>query len=447
MDYKGHIEHEKLRKAEYNIALMRFLVVLGNSIIYLLYFTRFDEEYHWLAFSIIGIANLYSFYFFFAKPYEKFHLLTSSMYSSVLDCFLITSWLLATGGVESEFFLLWYVSIFAVAYRFSANETLLAALFYSASYVFLYLMTGSVIIGPFEMIVRVFYIFIAAGIGFLVSNELYRQIESKYQLKVSEETRFKKEEEVLQLNKTLEEKVLEQTSELSSMNARLKTTLDEMEKFSFIASHDLKVPIYNIKSLLSLIQYEKVDEENKEILNQMEDAIQHGEGIIKSLLSFVDDGFKISDNPEKINVDAALNHIQSSLAIFLENHQASIKIIGDTKSEINTNPKEFNSIFRNLISNSVKYAHPDRKAEIAIEIIDTQDYIEINFTDNGIGIDLEKHSSKLFNLGARLHTLTNIEGAGLGLYLVRKLIIKNNGTITVSSVLNKGTTFKIKFYR
>ena len=71
--------------------------------------------------------------------------------------------------------------------------------------------------------------------------------------------------------------------------------------------------------------------------------------------------------------------------------------------------------------------------------------IEITYSDNGIGIDLIKHGSKIFEMFQRFHNDSSIKGSGVGLYLVKRLVEKNQGTIDVESQLTNGTTFRIKF--
>jgi signal transduction histidine kinase len=103
------------------------------------------------------------------------------------------------------------------------------------------------------------------------------------------------------------------------------------------------------------------------------------------------------------------------------------------------------SIFLNLISNSIKYRRPEQKPVIMITSSKVKDQIEISFKDNGMGIDLEKNGRNLFGLYKRFHY--DIEGKGMGLYMVKAQVESLGGTISANSELNKGTEFIIRFSR
>ncbi|MBA3986923.1 MAG: ATP-binding protein, partial [Flavobacteriales bacterium] len=99
-----------------------------------------------------------------------------------------------------------------------------------------------------------------------------------------------------------------------------------------------------------------------------------------------------------------------------------------------------------LISNAIKYRSPERKLEITIHIKDLEDYISLSVADNGIGISIEKIND-VFSKFKRVHgTLENrIEGTGIGLYLVRKIVENVNGRIDVSSTVGSGSIFTVWF--
>ena len=101
------------------------------------------------------------------------------------------------------------------------------------------------------------------------------------------------------------------------------------------------------------------------------------------------------------------------------------------------------SVFYNLISNSIKYRKPDEKPVIRIASAQTGTHIELLFSDNGIGIDVERYRSDLFGLYKRFHN--HAEGKGMGLYMVKSQVETMGGRITMTSKVNVGTKFKIDF--
>ena len=98
------------------------------------------------------------------------------------------------------------------------------------------------------------------------------------------------------------------------------------------------------------------------------------------------------------------------------------------------------SIIYNLLSNALKYCPKSRKPEINIKTEQEDDYILLTFSDNGMGMN-EMQLSKLFSMFKRFHT--KVEGTGIGLYMVKRIIENNGGKIKVESEEGKGTTFKI----
>lgn len=100
------------------------------------------------------------------------------------------------------------------------------------------------------------------------------------------------------------------------------------------------------------------------------------------------------------------------------------------------------SIFYNLISNSIRYRQPGLPAIIEIKSR-LNNTLELIFTDNGMGIDLQKRGEQVFGLYKRFYT--NIEGKGMGLFMVKTQVESLDGKINIRSQVNKGTEFKIEF--
>lgn len=127
--------------------------------------------------------------------------------------------------------------------------------------------------------------------------------------------------------------------------------------------------------------------------------------------------------------------------------------IRDTNTIIKTNyndvasiyslPQYFESIIYNLISNSIKYRHPERTPVISVSSGFEGDYIKITISDNGLGIDMERNKNNLFNLYKRFHF--HVEGKGLGLYLVKTQMDALGGRIEVDSTVEEGTTWTLYF--
>ncbi len=113
--------------------MIRLIVVAANSVLYWLVLDK-QGTIPWLANAVIGIAALYGLYVWFAEPYRRYPILLSSYFTSLSDSALIMVWLYATGSIASPFYLLLYISMVAIAFRYPARQTLFASLVYSGSY-------------------------------------------------------------------------------------------------------------------------------------------------------------------------------------------------------------------------------------------------------------------------------------------------------------------------
>jgi signal transduction histidine kinase len=126
-------------------------------------------------------------------------------------------------------------------------------------------------------------------------------------------------------------------------------------------------------------------------------------------------------------------------------------LIKDTNAHIQTDfqvpyirfaRKNIRSIFYNLLTNALKYRSPDRRAEIFVQSQQQNSYIVLSFTDNGLGIPADQ-LGKIFLMFKRVHT--HVEGSGIGLYIVKRIIESSGGTIEVTSQPGAGTTFTLFF--
>ena len=121
---------------------------------------------------------------------------------------------------------------------------------------------------------------------------------------------------------------------------------------------------------------------------------------------------------------------------------ASIQLGGNC-TEVYTNPAYFESILQNLVSNAIKYRSPERSPIVQINLIQENDYVLLEVTDNGLGIDLQKYGSRIFGMYKTFHR--NKDAKGLGLFITKTQIEAINGKIEIASTVNMGTSFKVYF--
>lgn len=173
---------EKVFLAEKNVAYVRVGVIVLNSLVYLFMMER-QGTVPWLAHTIIVVANLYGLTVLFYQPYRRFPVMQTAGFTAITDASLITLWLAATGSVASPFYILWYVSIVAVAFRYPYRETLWIGVGYAACYLGLLGVRGELVGHPVEAVVRTSYIFFVGAVGGLISRELMAQTRAKVQMR------------------------------------------------------------------------------------------------------------------------------------------------------------------------------------------------------------------------------------------------------------------------
>src|SRR6266508_2259107 len=168
---------EKAFVAERNIAAIRLAVIAYNSLVYHGVMDHAGTT-PWLSYLLIITSAIYGAAVFFLEPYRRYPVMLSSYFTSVSDAIFITLWLYATGGFESPFYLLLYVSIVAVAFRYSYRETVI----YSLSYLAMLGLSSELAGHLTELSVRVGYVFLIAATGALFAREALQQTQAKLEL-------------------------------------------------------------------------------------------------------------------------------------------------------------------------------------------------------------------------------------------------------------------------
>lgn len=254
-----------------------------------------------------------------------------------------------------------------------------------------------------------------------VENEISHWIS--IQRDITDERKQEKEKEIL-------------IRELTQNNKDLK-------QFSYITSHNLRAPLSNLTGLLHLIDDSTIiDDELIEIINGFKISTLLLNETINDLAKVI----TIKDNTQLENEELQLNEVfkncLTQLKIQIENIKPKINIDYTDIVSIKANKSYLESIIINLFTNSLKYRSKNKPLVIDITIIKTNDIITIQFKDNGIGIDLERHKDKIFGLYQRFHDYP--DSKGLGLFLVKSQIETMGGSISIDSEVGLGTQLTLK---
>jgi len=249
----------------------------------------------------------------------------------------------------------------------------------------------------------------------------------------------KQNEELIKLNASLEDKVEQRTKELSIANA-------SKDKFFSIIAHDLKSPFNALFGLTDFLigSWDEIDETTKlELITDLQHSSKVTYNLLQNLLEWSRSqtgNIKI----EAIEFDAA-EVIAENVDILegqADNKQIKIENGVQEKTVCYADVNMISTVFRNIISNALKFTH--KKGKIEIGVAKTPSHNEFFVKDNGIGMN-EDTLSKLFKITEKVkrNGTANEEGTGLGLILCKEFIEKNKGSIRVESTVNEGTSFYI----
>lgn len=213
--------------------------------------------------------------------------------------------------------------------------------------------------------------------------------------------------------------------------------------FSHIVSHNLRSHTSNIESLINLIEISEDENERNEMLNLLKSVSETLSQTMNNLNEVVSIQTNINPVVEQLNLNKYISKTIEVLHNQIIKNEAVIENTVSDKTNIYFNPAYLESVLLNFISNSIRYRHPDKKPQIKLRSYAENNYIVLEISDNGIGIDLKKNGKKLFGL---YKTFTNnIESRGIGLFITKNQVDAMKGKIKVESSLNQGTTFKIYF--
>lgn len=262
-------------------------------------------------------------------------------------------------------------------------------------------------------------------------------------------------EKEIEERKINEEKIKLLNQQLLENNEQLRSTIEELDRFAYVASHDLQEPLRKIMLFSDKIRtrfYNKIDEEADVYFQKIVKASERMQHLVNDLLKFskhAHDKYGF----EKTDLNQVLSEVLSDIEHYI--HKKEARIYADKLPVIWAVPSQIRQLFQNLISNSLKFAKEGSVPEIYInsERIDTpllngntnlvnNTFYKIFVRDNGIGFD-PKYAEDIFVVFKRLHSYHEFEGTGIGLSICKKIVDKHNGYIKAESTPDVGSTFII----
>ncbi|MBL7920578.1 MAG: PAS domain S-box protein [Bacteroidia bacterium] len=232
--------------------------------------------------------------------------------------------------------------------------------------------------------------------------------------------------------------------ERSKITKDLTQRNKDLEQFTYIVSHNLRAPLASILGLSSLLERPDISEEvRKECLKGFVTSVKNLDNTILDLNYILQAKKEIGEKKEMVDFDDTVQKIKESINDIIVKEGAIINTNFIAAEKILAVKSYLYSIFYNLISNSIKYRKVDVSPIITIKSSYINNKTVLFFSDNGIGIDLKENGDKVFGLYKRFQT--NIEGKGMGLYMVKTQVETLGGKISIVSDLGVGTEFTIEF--
>lgn len=228
-----------------------------------------------------------------------------------------------------------------------------------------------------------------------------------------------------------------------SQNEILAKKNKQLEKFTYIASHDLKTPIRNVTSFARLIERDLEKEEYQRLSEHLEfiqsSALQMS-ALVEDILQISTVDYADSEVRGNHNLDEIVEQVRKAVLNDINSPQA--KVINKGLPSYYCSASEMYLVFQNLIQNGLKY-NQNQEPTVEIWAKNGADKLQIYVHDNGIGIESQYHD-QVFDFFKRLHSSSEYEGTGLGLALCKRIIESYEGTIWLESKLGKGSTFIVE---
>lgn len=283
-------------------------------------------------------------------------------------------------------------------------------------------------------------IFISSIVAILIGIYSYITLTKEFKLQLHIESKLKSYQRDLQQNIML-----------------LNKSNQELEQFAYVASHDLQEPLRKISTFSDRLQgkyKEQLPPDASQLIDRMVMAVSRMRVLINDLLIFSRAGRITPESINPVDMNMLLQNVLSDLEVGLQEKNAVVHAA--PLPVIEGNHTNFQQLFQNLLTNAIKFAHPDRQLEINItfQILKGKEinvikenrwedeFCRICIEDNGIGFD-QAYAERIFLIFQRLHGVSEYSGTGIGLAICKKIVDSHHGFIMAYGYPLKGATFVI----
>lgn len=241
----------------------------------------------------------------------------------------------------------------------------------------------------------------------------------------------------------LADKLLEKNYELEVLTNRLTQQNQQLQQFANVLTHNVRSPMGNIVALIDIYKNDPSAENAEFILNQLNKVSTRLMDTVSEFNDLMNIGNVDHKNVQRVSFKRIFEGVKASVANEIYNIGAEVTT-NFSQVKVIKYPKVYlESIFQNLLTNALKYSSPQRKPRVHFETFKENGQVALTCSDNGLGIDMEKEGSRLFGFHNTFHE--NPDAKGVGLFITKTQIESMGGTITATSKVDEGTTFKVIF--
>ena len=234
--------------------------------------------------------------------------------------------------------------------------------------------------------------------------------------------------------------------DLKDRNEKLMRVNNDLDTFVYTASHDLKNPVTNIESLISIVKDElkqgATATSMEPVISLITEALKRFKTTLNELTVIGTIDPKTNADEPYIDFDALLQEVMYDVQDTVNRTDASVQADFSAAPGVHFSKKNLRSVLFNLLSNALKYRSQGRLPKIRIYSTTENEYVLLTVSDNGIGIDTANHK-QVFEFFKRAHT--HVEGTGVGMGIVKKIMDNAEGKITLDSTPGEGSTFTVYF--
>lgn len=283
------------------------------------------------------------------------------------------------------------------------------------------------------------------GIPFKIEIKMLSLYNKEFWVKATGKPVYSEEQEIIGIRGVFQDINENKTNELNLQNSLdiIATQNSRLFNFAHIVSHNLRSHSSNLSLIVELLNEAKTDRDKLDLLANIDDISHNLDTAISQLNKVVSTQKLLKKDKVNIKFEDALEVVLASISSLINRENAKIIAEFQDLKEIKYIPEYLQSILLNLITNAIRYRQPGRKPVIYIQsyISNDQEYLEVS--DNGMGIDLDQHGDKMFGMYKTFHQ--NPDAKGIGLFITKNQVEALGGSISVTSTVDIGTTFKIKF--